>query len=74
MKRSSLILTHSFFSVGRWIDLEFGCDEKVLQKTLDSTAEKFTRTLDETAATLKKAINEKETPVVDFISIQNYSD
>ena len=30
---------------------------------MDSTAEKFTRTLDETAATLKKAINEKETQV-----------
>ena len=34
-----------------------------VQKTLDSTAEKFTRTLDETAATLKKAINEKENQV-----------
>ena len=64
MKRSSLILTHPFPSVGIWIDLEIGCAEKVLQKTLDSTAEKFTRTLDETAATLKKAINEKETQVV----------
>ena len=38
-------------------------NEECVQKTLDSTAEKFTRTLDETAATLKKAINEKESQV-----------
>ena len=64
MKRSSLILTHSFSSCWQMNRSRNCCAEKVLQKTLDSTAEKFTRTLDETAATLKKAINEKETQVV----------